>query len=183
MPEVRPSLSPQTREQGMPDARCTRGLACKVVRKKAHTSIQVQRRTSDIPCAMALRLIRALPGELRSVATVACERVRKLGASLAAPGPHDFAVRCGVLVCTVYTALTPQASIATRATLRDDRETSLMAARARTEDSSDLRNSQEGILDFRSTLFVTPGAGERVGSALPPRTDIGAAEAVSVKAQ
>ena len=52
-----------------------------------------QRRTSDIPCAMALRLIRTLPGELRSVATVACERVRKLGASLAAPGPHDFAVR------------------------------------------------------------------------------------------
>src|SRR5688572_11885903 len=62
-------------------------------KKNAHTSIQVQRRTSDIPCAMALRLIRALPGELRSVATVACEPVRKLGASLAAPGPHDFAVR------------------------------------------------------------------------------------------
>jgi hypothetical protein len=64
-------------------------------KKKAHTSIQVQRRTSDIPCAMALRLIRALPGELRSVATVARERVHKLGASLAAPGPHDFAVRSG----------------------------------------------------------------------------------------
>ncbi len=81
----------------MPDARCTRGLACKGWKEKAHTSIQVQRRTSDIPCAMALRLIRALPGELRSVATVACERVRKLGASLAAPGPHDFAVRFGTV--------------------------------------------------------------------------------------
>ena len=31
----------------MPDARCTRGLVCKVVRKKAHTSIQVQRKHSD----------------------------------------------------------------------------------------------------------------------------------------
>src|SRR5262245_52368159 len=41
--------------------------------------------------------------------------------------------------------LTPQASIATRATLRDDRETSLMAARAESEDSSDLRNSQQEI--------------------------------------
>src|ERR1700738_3539972 len=30
---------------------------------KAHTSIQVQRRASDIPCAMALRLIRALLGD------------------------------------------------------------------------------------------------------------------------
>src|ERR1700730_2205898 len=43
------------REQGMPDARCTRGLVCKYVRKKTHTSIQVQRRQSDIPCAMVLR--------------------------------------------------------------------------------------------------------------------------------
>ena len=34
----------EKREQGMPDARCTRGLVCKVVRKKTHTSIQVQRR-------------------------------------------------------------------------------------------------------------------------------------------
>ena len=92
----------------MPDARCTRGLACKVVRKKAHTSIQVQRRTSDIPCAMALRLIRTLPGELRSVATVACERVRKLGASLAAPGPHDFAVRHGRSPDTPEAHLQPQ---------------------------------------------------------------------------
>ena len=50
--------------------------------KKAHTSIQVQRRTSDIPCAMALRVIRALPGELRSVATVAREQVASLAPAL-----------------------------------------------------------------------------------------------------
>ena len=48
----------------------------------------------------------------------------------------------------VETRLTPQASIATRATLRDDRETSLMAARADAKDSSDLRNCQEDILKF-----------------------------------
>src|SRR6266536_2432180 len=40
------------REQGMPGARCTRGLVCKVAQRNAHTSIQVQRRQSGIPCAM-----------------------------------------------------------------------------------------------------------------------------------
>ena len=32
------------RAQGMPDARCTRGLVCKVHKESAHMSIQVQRR-------------------------------------------------------------------------------------------------------------------------------------------
>src|SRR6187549_2289363 len=38
------------REQGMPDARCTRGLVCEMVQKAAHEHTG-QRRTSDIPCA------------------------------------------------------------------------------------------------------------------------------------
>jgi hypothetical protein len=53
-----------------------------------------------------------------------------IDATVAAPEPHDFAVRCGVFVGLAEANLTPQASIATRTTLRDDRETSLMAARA-----------------------------------------------------
>ena len=48
------------RAQGKPDARCTRGLVCNV-HKKAHTSIQVQRRHSGLPCAMVLRLISRSP--------------------------------------------------------------------------------------------------------------------------
>src|SRR5579859_60646 len=56
----------------MPGARCTRGLACKIV-QQTHTSIQVQRRHSDIPCAMVLQVIRALPGVPGFLATVACE--------------------------------------------------------------------------------------------------------------
>ena len=40
------------------------------VMEKTHTSIQVQRRASGFPCAMVLRLIRDLPGESSSVATV-----------------------------------------------------------------------------------------------------------------
>jgi len=56
-----------------------------VAQKNAHTSIQVQRRASGLPCAMALRLIRDLPGEPCAFATV--------DARLGASGPHDFAVR------------------------------------------------------------------------------------------
>ena len=62
--------------------------------KKAHTSIQVQRRQSGLPCAVVYGLLRALPGDRLS-----CHRhfaglaSRELGASTGAPGPHDFAVR------------------------------------------------------------------------------------------
>jgi len=52
-PELFMSFLPQRREQGMPGARCTRGLVRKMCIKNAHTSIQVQRKHSGIPCAMA----------------------------------------------------------------------------------------------------------------------------------
>jgi len=48
-------------------------VSCARVERKPHTSIQVQRRHSGFPCAMALRLIRALPGETR----LCCHRLRK----------------------------------------------------------------------------------------------------------
>src|SRR5690242_2278006 len=98
---------------------------------------------------MALRLIRALPGERRCLPPSQGGPYHPLDATVAAPGPHDFAVRYWRFR-RAPKHLTPQASIATRATLRDDRETSLMAARAESEDSSDLRNSQEGISYFRN---------------------------------
>jgi hypothetical protein len=44
----------------MPDARCTRGLVCKGRKKSAHEHTG-QRRQSDIPCAMALRLMTRSP--------------------------------------------------------------------------------------------------------------------------
>ena len=64
------------------------------------------------------------------VTVVPPNRPAGIDATVAAPGPHDFVVRCGVFAGLAEASLTPQASIATRATLRDDRETSLMAARA-----------------------------------------------------
>jgi hypothetical protein len=54
----------------MPDARCTRSLACKCEVK--HTSIVTtgSPEQSGIPRAMVYSLLRALPGEPRSFATV-----------------------------------------------------------------------------------------------------------------
>jgi hypothetical protein len=107
VPELCVVVPRNKREQGMPDARCTRGLVCKAVRKKTHTSIQVQRRHSGIPCAMALRLTSRSP---RRIGLCCLRRPRIAGSS--APGradlpsadltptaetsgPHDFTVRFG----------------------------------------------------------------------------------------
>jgi len=85
------------RAQGIPGARCTRGLVCNSAQKKTHTSIQVQRRQSGIPCAMVLRLISRSPRRPGFLATVTCGSLRKLDASVGASGPHDFAVRFGAV--------------------------------------------------------------------------------------
>ena len=55
----------------MPDARCTRGLACKM-HKKTHTSIQVKRRRPAFPAQWLYGLCRALPGDEFLFVTVAC---------------------------------------------------------------------------------------------------------------
>ena len=48
------------RAQGMPDARCTRGLMCVVHKRAAHEHTG-EAEASDIPCAMALRLTSRSP--------------------------------------------------------------------------------------------------------------------------
>src|ERR1700742_1126397 len=62
---------PQKREQGMPGARCTRGLACKRQQTKAHTSIQVSGGNPAFPAQWFYGLYRALLGERIRVVTVA----------------------------------------------------------------------------------------------------------------
>ena len=54
-----------------------------------------ERKHSDIPCATALRLISCSPRWSGLVVTVTPEKraSHELSASIAAPGPHDFAVR------------------------------------------------------------------------------------------
>ena len=66
----------------MPDARCTRGPVCKRVEENAHEHTG-QRRTSDIPCAMALRLITRSPRRRIRLVTV----VDELAASPRPVGP------------------------------------------------------------------------------------------------
>jgi hypothetical protein len=118
------------RAQGRPGARCTRGLVCIDAQRNAHTSIQVQRKHSGLPCAMALRLIRALPGESELLATIALERrwpLKDLTPAIRASGPHDFAVR----ECSIRRAFAPEALAATAAcpNVRDVRETPLLRDR------------------------------------------------------
>jgi hypothetical protein len=80
-PEACMNIVPrEKREQGMPGARCTRGLVCKTAQGNAHTSIQVQTEQSGIPCAMALRLMPCSPRRrIRLVAVAAglmADRIR-----------------------------------------------------------------------------------------------------------
>src|ERR1700743_706965 len=59
-------------------------------------SIQVQRKHSGLPCAMARRLIRALPGDPAFLTPLPAEKrklLRGRDADPEASGPHDFVVR------------------------------------------------------------------------------------------
>ena len=76
------------RAQGMPDARCTRDLMRNVHRKCAHEHTG-QRRTSDIPCAMALRLITCSPRRTALLPPLRPEKLLPPGALTPAPRRQD----------------------------------------------------------------------------------------------
>src|SRR5713226_542297 len=86
MPEVYVNFAPSEKAEGAGKAGCALHPRSRVqfARKNAHTSIQVQRRTSGLPCAMVYGLLRALLGEPGSFATIAREKVtsHELGASV-----------------------------------------------------------------------------------------------------
>jgi hypothetical protein len=89
---------------------------------ETHTSRQVRPKRSGIPCAVVLRLLRALPGVPGFLATVARGIFRELDSSVGESEPHGLTVRI------VPHVLRRNASIAARTTIRDDRETPLMRA-------------------------------------------------------
>jgi len=62
---------------------------------KTHTSIQVQRRQSGLPCAMVYGLFRALPGDRAFLppSSAGSFASRELDTSVGASGPHGFTVR------------------------------------------------------------------------------------------
>ena len=103
LPEVLPKLVPSKRK-GAGNAGCALHPRSRVQSaRKTHTSIQVQRRQSDIPCAMALRLMPRSPRRRIRLVTVAAglmaHRPGRLDAATGAwhqqrvSGPHGFAVR------------------------------------------------------------------------------------------
>jgi hypothetical protein len=105
------------RAQGRPGARCTRGLAGVLQRNMLPTSIQVQRRASGLPCAMALRLIRDRPGDRLSCHHPPSEALASLGvdASTGASDPNDFTVRKDALVFRTIASTAPCPAFATTA--------------------------------------------------------------------
>src|SRR5581483_1442597 len=127
--DLRCSLRKQ-RAQGRPGAGWHPLVRVQWVERNAHG---FDRYSRDIPAfpAQCLAAYTCSPRGTAFLAPVAePAQAGRIDARVAAPGPHDFAVRRGVFARLAEASLTPQASIATRATLRDDRETSLMAARA-----------------------------------------------------
>jgi hypothetical protein len=133
---------------------------CKSVEKNAHGFGRYSRDIPAFPAQWFYGLYVLSP-----VSGVCCHRrqrdaSRQLDATVAAPGPHDFAVRCGVFV---WHASMPDAatSIATRATFRDDRANVPHGGAGWVKDNSDLRNSQEDILDFRNISLSSFGARAR----------------------
>jgi hypothetical protein len=75
----------KTREQGMPDARCTRGLACKRQKRKRTRAYRFSGGYPTFPAQWLYGLYRALPGERIRLVTVAA------GLTADRPGWIDFA--------------------------------------------------------------------------------------------
>src|SRR5438105_2373839 len=95
--QVRLRLCEQ-RAQGMPGARCTRGLVCQklhIWRTRAYRAAETLRHPlrNGFTAYIALSPVSGLFCHRRRRDTS-----RQLSASIAAPGPHDFAVRFGVFV-------------------------------------------------------------------------------------
>jgi hypothetical protein len=92
--------------------RAAPAVSCARYNSKAHTSIQVQRRHSGLPCAMVYGLLRALPGD-RAFLPPSLPRItpRKLDTSVGVSGPHDFAVRCSIVRLRLSRPMLPRPSL------------------------------------------------------------------------
>ena len=93
-PEVLQIARPQ-KEEGARKTGCALHPRSRVqyARESAHTSIQVQRGASGLPCAMALRLIARSSRRSGFVVTVIGGSYRRLDASVEASEPRVFTVR------------------------------------------------------------------------------------------
>ena len=69
--------------------RAAPAVSCAMCTKSAHTSIQVQRRASGLPCAMALRLITCSPRRTALLPPLRPEKLLPPGALTPAPRRQD----------------------------------------------------------------------------------------------
>ena len=99
------------RAQGRPGARCTRGPAGVLQRDMLPTSIQVQRRASGLPCAMALRLIRDRPGDPALCDTIAGSKLSPLANLTPASGRRTQTISPYARTTLVSRCLTSTASL------------------------------------------------------------------------
>jgi hypothetical protein len=112
---------------------------------RTHTALQVQPRHPGLPRAMVYGLYVISPGSGLSCPRRVPGLTGLLDARVAAPEPHDFTVRCRRFRPHDLHRTGATASIATRATLRDDREASLWRARANADQYTDLPILKSGI--------------------------------------
>ena len=125
--------------------------ACKSRKQAAVTTGSAG--SSGIPCAMALLLIRALPGVRDLIVTVACEIItHRFGASPGAPGPHDFAVCIGIARRHAKARCEPTHPPLPVPACRDDRDTPLVPGRDGGIISTCFCKAEEKILqDFQKS--------------------------------
>src|SRR5215510_13087898 len=114
---------------------------CAKVVKEAHGFDRYSRDIPAFPAQWFYGLYVLSPGKRPFLPPLPAENFRQCSARVAAPGPHDFAVRCERFR-PVKDHLTPQRPIATRTTFRDDRANVPHGGAGWIETSSDLRNSQ-----------------------------------------
>src|SRR5437763_10748700 len=132
-PELSQIRCPSSKEEGAGNAGCALHPRSRVPKLCiwAHTSIQGSGNTPTSPAQWLYGLLRALPGERACCHRRRRDTSRQLSASIAAPGPHDFAVRFGVFVRRDHSRLTPKRPSHPVPYVCDDRETPLLWARDR----------------------------------------------------
>ncbi len=153
-PGFRPSfanslLPPRTEGAGKAGRRLRPHRRVQWVERNAHGFDRYSRDIPAFPAQWLYGLYVLSPGSGLSCPRCLLGLTSRRSARVAAPEPHDFAVRCRRFRPAERSPPDAAASIATRATLRDERVSSLMAARANGEYSSDLRNCQEAFLKNR----------------------------------
>jgi hypothetical protein len=137
------------RAWGMPGARCTRSRACRV--DSTRVSHHGRTGTPGIPARDGFNgVLRALPGDraLLSPSSPRSLLLKNLTPTIEASGPHDFTVRKPAL-----SSAAQPASIASRAYVRDDRETPLCVGRDGPRWRSDLGQK-------KTRIFLRGGTGQ-----------------------